>query len=73
MGQFSDPVATHSRTNGVEVPPPPPPGSDYSLNICFSRRFPHIDGASFSPHKPIQNVNFSKVGNKFFSGIVLTY
>ena len=24
MGQFSDPVATHPRTNEVEVPPPPP-------------------------------------------------
>ena len=33
--------------------------SDYILNICFSRRFPYIDGPSFSPYKP-------------FSGIVLT-
>ena len=24
--------------------------SDYSLNICFSRRFPYIDGLSFSPY-----------------------
>ena len=41
--------------------------SDYSLNICFSRRFPYIDGPSFSPYKPQQNVDFSKVGNmKFF-------
>ena len=49
--------------------------SDYSLNICFSRRFPYIDSPSFSPYKPLQNVDFSKVGNKlfFFSGIVLTF
>ena len=40
--------------------------SDYSLNICFSRRFPYIDGPSFSPYKPLQNVNFSKVGNMQF-------
>ena len=47
---------------------------DYSLNISISRRFPHIDGPSFSPYKPLQNVDFSKVGNMhFFSGIVLTY
>ena len=37
--------------------------SDYSLNIYFSRRFPCIDGPSFSPYKSIQNVDFSKVGN----------
>ena len=37
--------------------------SDYSLNICFSHRFPFIDGPSFSPCKPLQNVQFSKVGN----------
>ena len=47
--------------------------SDYSLDICFSRRFPYIHGPSFSPYKPLQNVDFSKVGNmQFFSGIVLT-
>ena len=41
--------------------------SDYSLNISFSRRFPYIDSPSFSPYKPLQNVDFSKVGNiKFF-------
>ena len=34
--------------------------SDYRLNIYFSRRFPYIDGPSFSPYKP-------------FLGIVLTY
>ena len=49
--------------------------SDYSLNIYFSRRFPFVDGPSFSPYKPLQNVDFSKVGItcSFFSGIVLTY
>ena len=48
--------------------------SDNSLNICFFRRFPYIDGPSFSPYGPSQNVHFSKVGNmQFFSGIVLTY
>ena len=40
--------------------------SDYSLNIYFSRRFPCIDGPSFSPYKPLQNVDFSKVGSSFF-------
>ena len=46
--------------------------SDYSLNICFfSRRFPCIDSPLFSPYKPLQNVDFSKVGNmQLFS---LTY
>ena len=38
--------------------------SDYSLNIYFSHRFPYIDGPSFSPNKPLQNVDFSKVGIK---------
>ena len=48
--------------------------SDYSLDIYFSRRFPYIDGPSFSLYKLLQNVDFSKVGNvQFFSGIVLTY
>ena len=48
--------------------------SDYSLNICFSLRFPYIDGPSFSLYKPLQNVNFLKAGSmQFFSGIVLTY
>ena len=37
--------------------------SDYSLNICFWRCFLYIDGPSFSPYKPLQNVNFRKVGN----------
>ena len=36
---------------------------DYSLNICFSRPFLYGDGPSFSPYKPSQNINFSKVGN----------
>ena len=48
--------------------------SDYGLNIYFSRRFPCIDSPSFSPYNPLQNVDFSKVGNmQFFSGTVLTY
>ena len=37
--------------------------SDYSLDIYFSRCFPYINGPSFSPYKPLQNVDFSKVGN----------
>ena len=37
--------------------------SDYSLNIHFSRRFPYNDGPPFSQYKPLQNVDFSKVGN----------
>ena len=40
--------------------------SDYSLNIYFSRRFPYIDGPPFSPYKPLQDVDFSKVGNMQF-------
>ena len=40
--------------------------SDYSLDIYFSRCFPYIDGPSFSPYKPLQNVDFSKVGNMQF-------
>ena len=32
--------------------------SDYSLNICFSRCFPYIDGLSFSQYKPLQNLHF---------------
>ena len=40
--------------------------SDYSLDICFLRRLPYIDGPSFSPYKPLQNVNFSKVCNMQF-------
>ena len=40
--------------------------SDYSLNIYFSRCFPYIDGPSFSPYKPLQNVDFSKVGSMQF-------
>ena len=36
---------------------------DYSLDIYFSRRFPYIDGPSFSLYKPLQNVDVSKVGN----------
>ena len=40
--------------------------SDYSLNIYFSHRFPYIDTPSFSPYKPLYNVDFSKVGNMQF-------
>ena len=40
--------------------------SDHSLNIYFSRCFSYIDGPSFSPYKPLQNVDFSKVGNMQF-------
>ena len=40
--------------------------SDYSLNMYFLRRFPYIDGPSFSPYKPLQNVDFSKIGNMQF-------
>ena len=39
---------------------------DYNLNVCFSRRFPYIDGPSYSPHKPLQNVHFWNVGNMHF-------
>ena len=38
--------------------------SDYGLNIYFSCCFPYIDGPSFSPYKPSQHVDFSKVGNR---------
>ena len=42
-------------------------GPGYSLNIYFSRPFRYIEGPSFSPYKPLQNVDFSKVANvKFF-------
>ena len=34
--------------------------SDYNLNMCFLRRFPYIDGPSFSPYKPLQNVHFER-------------
>ena len=37
--------------------------SDYSLTIYFSLLFLYIGGPSFSPYKPLQNVDFSKVGN----------
>ena len=40
--------------------------TDYSLNIYFSRRFPYVDGPSFSPYKSLQNVDFSKVGKMQF-------
>ena len=40
--------------------------TDYSLTIYFSRRFSYIDGPSFSPYKPLQEVDFAKVGNMQF-------
>ena len=40
--------------------------SDYGLNIYFSSRFTYIDGPSFSLYKPLQNVDFSEVGNMQF-------
>ena len=41
--------------------------TDYNLTIYFSRRFHYIDGPSFSPYKPLQKVDFAKVGNiQFF-------
>ena len=40
--------------------------SDYSLNMYFSRCFPYNNGPSFSLYKPLQNVDFSKVGNMHF-------
>ena len=41
--------------------------SDYNLNIYFSRRFPYIDGSSFSPYKPLQKVDFQRsVTRRFF-------
>ena len=40
--------------------------SDHGLNIYLSRRFPYIDGPLFSPYKPLQNVDFSKVGKMQF-------
>ena len=46
----------------------------YSLNICFLRRFPYIDGPSFSPYKLYKMSIFEKsVTCSFISGIVLTY
>ena len=40
--------------------------SDYSLNVCFSPRFPYIDGQRFSQCKPLQNVHFWKADNMQF-------
>ena len=49
--------------------------SDYSLRIYFSRRFPYIDGPSMvhpwsihgsSSYQPLQNVDFSEVGDMQF-------
>ena len=41
--------------------------SDYSLNICFSRRFPSIDVPSFSYKMSV----FDNM--QFFPGFILTY
>ena len=38
MGQFSNPVATHPRTNEVEVPPPPGRRILVDVNRKVSRR-----------------------------------
>ena len=47
--------------------------SDHSLNICFSRRFPHIDDPSYSPYKPLKKFMFGRlVTCGFFSRIILT-
>ena len=40
--------------------------SNYSLIKYFSRRFPCIDGPTFSPYKHLQSVDFSKVCNMQF-------
>ena len=37
----------------------------YSLTAYFSRRFPNIDGQSFSPYKPL-HVDFAKLDNMQF-------
>ena len=43
--------------------------SNYSVNTYFLHCFPYIDSPSFSPYKPLQNVDFSKVSNmQFLSG-----
>ena len=34
--------------------------SDYSLNICFSRRFPYIDGPSFLHTNPYKMSIFER-------------
>ena len=40
--------------------------SDYCLNICFSRRFPHIDGPSFSPNPYKMSIFERSVTCSFF-------
>ena len=46
--------------------------SDYCFKMYFSRRFPYIGGPLFSLYKPLQNVDFSKVGNmQFFQELYL--
>ena len=37
MGQFSDPVATHPRTNEIGVPPGPPKPSLFSKIVIFPK------------------------------------
>ena len=43
MGQFSNPVATHPRTNEVEVPPPPGVKPTLSRSICHFLLFYNTD------------------------------
>ena len=45
--------------------------SGYSLNICFSHRFPHIDVHHSLRTNPYKMSIFK--GAVFFHGIVLTY
>ena len=40
--------------------------SDYGLNMSFPSRFTYIDGPSFYPYKPLQNVLFERSGNTQF-------
>ena len=67
--------ANHS-SNNAETVRCLTPFSPPSLNVCFFRRLPYIDGPSSSSYKPLQNVRFWKVGNEhvlFFPEMVLTY
>ena len=42
----------------------------YTLNICFSCRFPYTDGKSFSRYKPLEHVNFGRsISCRLFSRI----
>ena len=64
MGQFSNPVATHSRTNEVEVPPPP-----------RARAYPRQDrGAKTRPQGQLKcaNPRSSQGGGGGWSDLELT-